>query len=60
MWDIWLHALDLAVPKNNTDEAIVAASSRVSQFRQDLLIAVSRGTRRHTAIDLHRVSGRSG
>jgi len=36
VWDIWLHALDLAVPKNNTDEAIVAASSRVSQFRREL------------------------
>ncbi|CAG8639709.1 23043_t:CDS:2 [Cetraspora pellucida] len=36
MWDIWLHALDLAVPKNNTDEAIVAASSRVLQFRKEL------------------------
>ncbi|CAG8641408.1 5527_t:CDS:2 [Ambispora gerdemannii] len=36
VWDIWLHVLDLAVPKNNTDEAIVAASSRVSQFRREL------------------------
>ncbi|RIB19295.1 hypothetical protein C2G38_1275514 [Gigaspora rosea] len=36
VWDIWLHALDLAVPKNNTDEAIVAASFRVSQFRREL------------------------
>ncbi|CAG8624802.1 14461_t:CDS:2, partial [Cetraspora pellucida] len=34
--DIWLHALDLAMPKNNTDEAIVAASSHVSQFRREL------------------------
>ncbi|CAG8591308.1 12721_t:CDS:2 [Cetraspora pellucida] len=30
VWDIWLHALDLAVPKNNTDEAIMTASSHVS------------------------------
>ncbi|RHZ72015.1 hypothetical protein Glove_248g46 [Diversispora epigaea] len=36
VWDIWLHASDLAVPKNNTDEAIVAASSCVSQFRKEL------------------------
>jgi len=36
VWDIWLHALDLAVPKNNTDEAIVAASSCLSQFRKEL------------------------
>ncbi|CAG8650830.1 1482_t:CDS:2 [Ambispora gerdemannii] len=36
VWDIWLHALDLAVPKNNTDEAIVAASSYLSQFRKEL------------------------
>ncbi|CAG8754157.1 3268_t:CDS:1, partial [Cetraspora pellucida] len=36
MWDIWLHALNLAVSKNNTDEAIVAASSCVSQFRRKL------------------------
>ncbi|RIB23782.1 hypothetical protein C2G38_2288261 [Gigaspora rosea] len=36
VWDIWLHALDLAVPKNNTDETIVAASSCLSQFRKEL------------------------
>ncbi|CAG8473711.1 3082_t:CDS:2 [Cetraspora pellucida] len=36
VWDIWLHALDLAVPKNNTNEAIVAVSSRISQFRKEL------------------------
>ncbi|CAG8827619.1 12301_t:CDS:2, partial [Cetraspora pellucida] len=36
MWNIWLHALDLAIPKNNTDEAIMAASSCVSQFRREL------------------------
>ncbi|RIB08814.1 hypothetical protein C2G38_2210659 [Gigaspora rosea] len=36
VWDIWLHALDLAVPKNNTDEAIVAVSSCLSQFRKEL------------------------
>ncbi|CAG8749105.1 13525_t:CDS:2 [Cetraspora pellucida] len=36
VWDIWLHALDLAVPKNNTDKAIVAASSHVSQFCREL------------------------
>ncbi|CAG8608213.1 7643_t:CDS:1 [Diversispora eburnea] len=35
-WDIWLHTLDLVMPKNNTDEVIVAASSRVSQFRREL------------------------
>ncbi|KAG9288577.1 hypothetical protein G9A89_008449 [Geosiphon pyriformis] len=34
--DIWLHALDLAVPKNNTDKAIVAASFCLSQFRKKL------------------------
>ncbi|CAG8759370.1 9226_t:CDS:2, partial [Cetraspora pellucida] len=36
VWDIWLHALDLAMPKNNTDEAIVAASSHISQFCREL------------------------
>ncbi|CAG8786269.1 3769_t:CDS:2 [Cetraspora pellucida] len=36
VWDIWLHALDLAVPKNNTDKAIVAASSCISQFHREL------------------------
>ncbi|CAG8657743.1 9305_t:CDS:1, partial [Diversispora eburnea] len=36
VWDIWLHASDLAVPKNNTDEVIVATSSCVSQFRKEL------------------------
>ncbi|CAG8798837.1 1430_t:CDS:2, partial [Dentiscutata erythropus] len=41
VWDIWLHALDLAVPKNNTDEAIVTASSCVSQFRKELAEAES-------------------
>ncbi|CAG8784788.1 21212_t:CDS:2, partial [Cetraspora pellucida] len=36
IWDIWLYALDLAVPKNNTDKAIVAASSHVLQFCREL------------------------
>ncbi|RIB20580.1 hypothetical protein C2G38_2035143 [Gigaspora rosea] len=36
VWDIYLHALDLAMPKNNTDEAIVASSSRISQFCREL------------------------
>ncbi|CAG8663940.1 3295_t:CDS:2, partial [Ambispora gerdemannii] len=34
--DIWLHALDLAVPKNNTDEIIVVTSSYLLQFRKEL------------------------
>ncbi|CAG8737310.1 15368_t:CDS:1, partial [Cetraspora pellucida] len=36
VWDIWLHALDLAMLKNNTDEAIVTASSRILQFCREL------------------------
>ncbi|KAF0484151.1 hypothetical protein F8M41_023079 [Gigaspora margarita] len=36
VWDIWLYTLDLAVPKNNIEEAIVPASSRVSQFCREL------------------------
>ncbi|CAG8792845.1 3357_t:CDS:1, partial [Cetraspora pellucida] len=36
VWDIWLHALNLAVPKNNTDEAIVLVSSHISQFHREL------------------------
>ncbi|KAG9287334.1 hypothetical protein G9A89_000794 [Geosiphon pyriformis] len=34
--DIWLHVLNLAVPKNNTDKAIVAASSCLLQFCKEL------------------------
>ncbi|CAG8599511.1 23468_t:CDS:2 [Cetraspora pellucida] len=41
VWNIWLHALDLAVLKNNIDEAIVIASSRVSQFHRELAEAGS-------------------
>ncbi|CAG8803648.1 25213_t:CDS:1, partial [Dentiscutata erythropus] len=36
VWDIYLHVLDLAETKNHTDKEIVAASSRVSQFRREL------------------------
>ncbi|CAG8540663.1 12113_t:CDS:2, partial [Cetraspora pellucida] len=36
VWDIWLHVLDLVVPKNNIDEAIMTASSHISQFHKEL------------------------
>ncbi|CAG8820220.1 6256_t:CDS:1, partial [Gigaspora rosea] len=36
VWDIYLHALDLAEIKNDADKEIVASSSRLSQFRKEL------------------------
>ncbi|RHZ50560.1 hypothetical protein Glove_495g14 [Diversispora epigaea] len=36
VWDIYLHALDLAETKNNSEKEIVAASSHLSRFRQKL------------------------
>ncbi|CAG8798707.1 19891_t:CDS:1 [Cetraspora pellucida] len=36
VWDIYLHALDLAEIKNDADKKIVASSSCLSQFRKEL------------------------
>ncbi|CAJ0846022.1 10782_t:CDS:2, partial [Entrophospora sp. SA101] len=35
-YDIWLHALDLIKTKNDSDEEIVASSSRLTLFRKEL------------------------
>ncbi|RHZ53398.1 hypothetical protein Glove_442g12 [Diversispora epigaea] len=45
VWDIWLHASDLAVPKNNTDEAIVAAKAGVDSKQIDTYAKLSDLTR---------------
>ncbi|CAG8744397.1 14335_t:CDS:1, partial [Cetraspora pellucida] len=36
VWDIYLHALDLAKTKNDVDRKIVAFSSYLLQFRKEL------------------------
>ncbi|RIB06651.1 hypothetical protein C2G38_2046631 [Gigaspora rosea] len=36
VWDIYLHALDLAETKNDVDKEIVGSSSHLSQFRKEL------------------------